>query len=427
MAYPDQTDNLPDVVSLVGSFWASLYGGSNLVFDYCRGTVLAEKQLFTDLLELQASVGRETCPLYHTNLWYSLQLLQSEKSGTATFPIPEDVAELQYGTNGLTSATVSLVNGVDFVIDKTAHTITFLTDPFINSALVQTPVLDSNGDTVDEQIQLWFFHAKLDWQFIYTQFGYVIGPQLATNQNYKDLVNAIWSAWASATAYTDVSALVAAVTDIPCAKVQGETVEIVTADNRGQLVITDNTVYRFVDDVTITAEVDQVLAKGDQMCSDVYIFEGGGGRVPDLAELEVPGSFFDPVVGGSLTFSNSDEALSVTMGVSGYTKLTWPLGGDGPDVTAFFTRLHEKGVANAATLANYMDLRPQPQPTQPGPGNLPTTINPLEFLFQNALRANCFVIQVTEAGLGPNALGLQYLSYLRQVVPAHTAAIVVTV
>ncbi len=48
------------------------------------------------------------------------------------------------------------------------------------------------------------------------------------------------------------------------------------------------------------------------------------------------------------------------------------------------------------------------------------------FLFENALRS-AFVVRLKPAEFGPQNLGLDALSFLRQIVPPHTAMIVVTI
>jgi hypothetical protein len=89
--------------------------------------------------------------------------------------------------------------------------------------------------------------------------------------------------------------------------------------------------------------------------------------------------------------------------------------------------MHSKGITALKTLAMCMDSRPQPQPTQPAAANLPATINPLVFLFQNALRNNAFVVRLKMADFGPNALSLDLLNYLRQIMPPHVVMIVVII
>lgn len=171
-----------------------------------------------------------------------------------------------------------------------------------------------------------------------------------------------------------------------------------------------------------------VVNRGDPLVDALYIFEPNRGGTPDIAAITLSPSFLlDPSLSGPVTFSNATTPLVVIPNVFGYTKVTWVLGGVPADVTAFFDLLHSKGIAAGKTLAMCMDSRPQPQPTQPAAVNLPATINPLAFLFQNALRSNAFVVRLKTADFGPNALSLDMLDFMRQIMPPHVVMVVVLI
>jgi hypothetical protein len=78
------------------------------------------------------------------------------------------------------------------------------------------------------------------------------------------------------------------------------------------------------------------------------------------------------------------------------------------------------------TLANYMDLRPAGAPGQPGPDDLPSTINPLQFLCQNVLRANGLVLYLRPSQFGDGALGMGLSWVLREVLPPQVAVVTYT-
>lgn len=424
--YPTPGDDLPAFLALTGSYWPDLYGGANLVFDYLQSCMLVEQQIYNDLFELRDSVSRHTCPIFHTENWYRLELLQSEAIDPVTFPMPGDIREVNLAVDKLMAPSKAMTQGVDFLTDPDAGSITFVNNPFLDTILEPEPVVNGAGDVVDFKITLWLLKAGLERNFLYEQFGYVIGDPLPSGQSYRDLINAVMDAWTGATSYDCVVRLLGAVAGVPFAK-ETETVEVITTDATATLIITDKNVYRAALTATVVVVVGQEIHRNDPLVDTVQIFEPNQGAISGLASLEIGAGFLDPAIAGPLTFNNASTPLIVTENVLGYTKVEWVLGGNPVDVTTFFTLLHSKGVAAGSTLANYMDIRPQPQPTQPAAASLPATINPLEFLVANVLRANCLIVRLLTADFGPDALGVGSLALLRQMMPPHSTALTVVV
>jgi hypothetical protein len=127
-----------------------------------------------------------------------------------------------------------------------------------------------------------------------------------------------------------------------------------------------------------------------------------------------------------LTFTNALTPVVVTT-VSGRTKVTWSLGGASGDVTTFWNTVHSNGIAGSnKTLAQLMDLRPQPQSTDPDVNSLPSQVNPLDFMVKNVLRYSTLVILTKAASQGRWALGTATLSrVLRLLLGPNQTAIVI--
>lgn len=421
--FPTAIDNPQRIIDLLGSYWPATYGGNDLVIAYAKATNQAEQQLFQNLLELQDSVSRYTCPILNTTLWYNLNLKQSERVGN-NFPIPSDLKRIHYGANGILTPTVMYTEGVDFELDTTSNLIKFTTDPFSDPLNMPEPVIVNNV-VVDYILPLWFLRAGIDNDWLYEQFGYVIPLNLSSSQRYKDAINAVFSSYTSATSYDDIALLLEAIADASRVLTDGETVQLISADAIHRLIFTDKNTYEFGLGANPIVIVGQVVNQGDQLVDTVAIYEPTAGSAPPLSSLTLGAGFLDPSIAGPLTFSNASTPLVVTLNVLGYTKVSWALGGAGADVTNFFDILHSKGIAAGKTLAMCMDNRPQPQPTQPTAFNLPATINPLQFLYQNAFRANAWTIVLKTAGFGPDALGTSLLYLLRNMIPPHNTAITI--
>ena len=421
--FPVTGDDPQRIIDLLGSYWPGTYGGEAQVIAYANGTNQAEQQLFQNMQELQASISRYTCPILNTTLWYNLVLTKSQLGAGNSFPIPSNFMRASYGANDILLPTVMYAEGIDFVLS--ASTISFAVNPFSDPLNQPQPVIVDNV-IVDYILPLWFFHAGIDNSWLYEQFGYVIPLNLPSSQQYQDAINAVFSAYTSATSYDNIALLLQAIADAPRVLSNGETVQVITADVTHNLIITDKNVYKFGLGANPIVTVGQVVNQDDQLVDTVAIYEPTLGSAPPISSLTIGAGFLDPSIAGPLTFNNSSTALVVTLNVSGYTKVSWALGGAGGDVTNFFNLLHSKGIAAGKTLAMCMDNRPQPQATQPTAFNLPATINPLQFLFQNAFRANMWTVVLKTAGFGSGALGTSLLYLLRNMImPGNTAIVIV--
>jgi hypothetical protein len=133
--------------------------------------------------------------------------------------------------------------------------------------------------------------------------------------------------------------------------------------------------------------------------------------------------FLTPGFLQDLVFENKDVPLIVEEDVDGFTKVSWELGGFPGDVEKFFDDLHARGVAAGETLANLLDTRTN-KVGEPGPSNLPATINPFEFLCQNVLRNNAYMVKVRTSSFGRDAVGLNAAKILRKVHQPWTAIII---
>jgi len=103
-----------------------------------------------------------------------------------------------------------------------------------------------------------------------------------------------------------------------------------------------------------------------------------------------------------------------------YTRVSFAVGGFPFDVEKFFDEIHTRGVTADSTLAHLLDTRTN-QVGEPTAANLPTTINPLQFLAETALRGNTFAVRLVMAAFGSGAAGLENVQFLRKIIPPHTA------
>lgn len=445
-----------------------------------------------------------------------------------SFPLPQNLAGLGSIFNKITYPTVALSAEVDFTIDRRRNALVFISNPFENSGFLKRAIYDAG--TEDEEIVLWGFCGQFDYEYVFNQFAYALGVHLQTSQNYKEFINALFSGFVDGgLSAQNLDIAFSALCGVPLVVDAQETVEVVDYDSNGLLIVTDKNVYKFNDNATPIVRVDDVVYGGSQLVRGFEInefFVGNNYMTVDdpvvrpdvtrflatntydtvatenqddlildasqlcppparpLAALALDNGFLSTCFYGDLVFENKELPLLVdTEHPSGYTFLSFPLGGFPADAQRFFEELHARGVQAAetaripcflnaipyatlnefpttglpgriyktlddqkyyewsmaggyeeitrlpqikklGTLAHLLDRRANPD-GEPTATHLPTTINPMRFLIENVLRNNVFVVKIDVAALGQNRLGLYNIRHLRQILPPQTAMIVV--
>ena len=444
--YPATDLDRKDVLlSLLGSFWQNTYGGRFVVESYLQGLALEENQTLSELQEAVDALGRSTVPVFQTDYWRPVRLLESQLSSqmlkygdgavygfdymygvppplrTFEFPLATEVAYVPRITNSIVSPTRSFTHGVDYVVEP--GFLVFNSNPFDDDTLSPTDVYE-DGQTVDRELTLWLSGARIDREHIYKHFGYVLRLDLESSTAYRQLVNVIFDSLVQGAAGNKAIGLIAAVTGTPVAASDGEIVEFVGADANGLSIITDQNAYRYSATATALVAVGDVLYSGQQLTDVVTVDELNRGVMPaDLFALSVgagllPGDFVGPI-----GFVNSEETLQATV-VAGKTRVEFPLLGFPGDVEDFWDRVHSKGLENEdESLATALDIRSKPVPTPTQPFHLPATINPLQFLLENVIRGGATLVRVKADKIVSPVSSIE-LRWLRQITSPWTTMLV---
>jgi hypothetical protein len=440
------------LLGLLGSHWTNVYQGNHLVERYAFSRAQEELQAYQDLMELVASVSRFEVPIYHADNWYFLVIKESELNslvlkygdgaiygdqpdGTAyrygeptvintglgyTFPIPTDLVDARNIFNRLSAPSLTYTKGVDFTLAE--GVIAFAANPFDDDRVAKRDIVEGS-EVVDREAGLWVFKGQLDWDHIYTHFGYVLGLRLESSTEYRDFLNAILDALVRGTCEKDLQLAFAAITGTPIVVEPEETVELIKKDLRHLVIVTDQHVYKFQTSAEPIVTVGDTVYGGDQLVDTVTFYDLNRGETPgDLYSVTMglgflPGGFVD-----GLTFLNQDVALVVTE-ENGRPRVEFELGGLPTDVERFWDLVHEKGVLDGTTLANLLDGRIEPS-TEPIASNLPATVNPLEFLIENVLRYNAYIVKIKVSNMG-TGLSLSNTRLLRKIIPPWTTMILI--
>jgi len=477
--HPNVYDKAQNLLKTLGSFWAETYGGRQQVLAYVAATCDREQQTMLDVAELIACVSRFNVPIFHRTRWALLPMLLSDRNGAKTnipryddggvydgrtaydepqphagfaFPLPPDFVAAQTAVNRFLGATLLWTAGVDFRIDLDRRAIVFEVDPFSDPRVAKRAVYNDLGAVVDQEAALWLFNADFDFETIYLQFGYAVDLQMASSRGYRTLMNAVYDALVGGGVGLDFDRALSAITGVPLVLEAEEVVQAIAKQRDELLICTDLHVYKFADCAAPLVEIGDVVHMGDQLTDAVRLDSFNRGETPaDLAALAVGKGFLATCFFGDLVFENREFPLTVDAAhPSGFTKVSFPLGGMPADVTRFFDDVHAAGIAAAqvvdecytgrvviyppldcdevevrrkrATLAQLLDVREQPV-GEPTAASLPTKVNPLQFLIRNIYRNNVFLVRIKANLLGRDALGMHQLRLLRRMIPRSQAAV----
>lgn len=467
-------------LAALGTWWSDEYAGRDQVLALIQGKCQIEDQSMLDLLQLIAAMSRFSVPIYHTDNWYPFYIRESQRNNAQialpthdsgwqydgqlaydvprvgpphSFPKPDGLTVAPLLMNRFIDPTLLWVTGLDYV--ATPQSIDFRTNPFEDPRVAKRAIY-RDGLQVDTEALLWIFRGQFDWDTVYEQFAYAIGLQLKSSSGYRDLMNATYDALVGGTTRSDVLWAFSAMTGVPLVREEQETVVDTVTDSRRLLVITDQQVYQFDPTAQPTVEIGQVVRRGQPLTDALQVYEFNRGDTPaDLQALAVGRGYLATCYYGDLVFENKDVPLQVDPNhPSGYTYLSWSLGGFPLDVQQFFDEMHARGVAEAerpidecdfaagidypgndcddpgrvgrrGTLAHLLDPRPQ-RKGEVTAAALPASINPLKFLISNVLRNNASLIRIKISALGSVGTGMQPVRLLRKIIPPHTTLLLIT-
>ncbi len=444
----DDTDLL---LNLLGSFWATTYQGNELISNLSGVAGQMAQQTYMQLMSLVNSISRFNVPLFHQNNWHALRLRETQlnldlnllpkyvtqtnqtytsdnslgygqaiHSSYFVFTKPQGLTDVKLMFNRLTSPTVELVQGVDYWLEDTI--IVFRDNPFKNDLIAKRDLLNDKGELADKEIVLWLYQGKWEWHTTYKQFGYALGLQLKSSEGYKQFINAIFDAFVSGTSIRTQKLALAAAFGVPLVIEAKETIEEIITDADKLNIITDRHVYRFPLTATPIVQPYQQVAAGDGLTDLLQVFEFTQGKqidLQDISALSIGAGLIPSGFQGELIFENIETPLLVELEVDGFTKVSWKIGGYPFDADKFWDDVHAAGIAKNQTIAMLLDLR-ETQVGQPTAAMLPSEINPLQFLADNVLRNNAYVVKV-KAGVSRAArLPFVPTEQLRKIQPPHT-------
>jgi hypothetical protein len=471
----DQPYNL---AAVLGTFWNQLYGGQDQVVSLSAAYAQVAKQTAQDMSELLQAVNRRTVPVYHKDLWYPLRLRQSQMNTDATalpaydgagtydggyvfdapltrgvysFPLPDGLRLAPVLFNRFMEPSLVWHAGDQYYLDIERQAIVFRQNPFEDARMPQQSIFE-NGVVADTELLLWVFRGDFDRDTLYNQFGYVLGLHLPSSDGYRNMLNALFDALVQGCAGRHFNLALSALTGIPLVATPQETVVDIVQDSANLLVLTDVNVYKYHRNDAARVSIGDTVYAGDTLTNAFTVEELNDGLTPaGVSALAIGRGMVGLCLQYDLIFENKDVPLVVDVtDPSGFTKVSFELGGLPLDIACFFDELHTRGVALAVPLTDECDgsdiitWPPLPGETaprlfrcgtlahlldtrivrygEPTAEHLPQTINPLQFLIQHILRYNAFIVQIDLSLCGDGAVGLQHARWLKRLCPPHTTA-----
>jgi hypothetical protein len=449
LSYPrsdfDRGDRL---LQLLGTFWASLYDGRDHVRAYASGCGRAATATFERLLESLDNLSKDRVRVLSRLDCMPVTILKGGRKqlrnvrfgdggrfgdglayGMLAGPEGYEVtAGMVRGVSligdRLLRPTHSLVHGLDFAFAPAgddprpdAASLVFRVDPFSQGGWATRPIIDG-GEVVDTELTLWLFDVGVDREYIWRNFGHLLGLKMRSSEGYKQVVGAMLDAIAGGTSRRELDLALAAILGVPLAA-GGETVEAVFRDRRGDaIVVTDRDAYNCGPASPVVAEGD-AMAPGAALCDAFEVAELNAGALPPWADSLALGRGFLLDADAELVFRDAELPLEVSHDAEGYARVSCPLGGDPAAVRRFWDEVHRRGRAAGRTLAHLLDVRPSPA-GEPTALNLPATLNPLRFLASHLFRGRVLLVKA-RGGLAGGAIGFGALPLLRKIIPPGTA------
>lgn len=448
MAYRDTIyEKGEELLNALGSFWYNIFQDADKLSSMYKGTAIEAGQAYQTYLESVAAISRFEIPVFHKEHWYFLTISENDLNTKAlrygdgalygqSYQYGVRSANTKYSidlTNNLKKAPVMfnrIINpsltwlyGLDYIFED--DTLVFFNNPFDNDLIPRRDIIGSDGAVSDREIGLWLYMAEFDLDYVYKHFGYVLGIQMPSSEVYKTFINALWDSYTDGPTLRAMQNALSAMSGAPSVIEPVETVEVILELEDKLQIITDKHVYDFSPNANPLVSVGDLVYGGDPLTDVVQIVELNS--TPDITTLPALALTKDYLSGGyrgDLVFENKNVTVDYG-GIDDNNKavISFEISGFDDDISKFWDSVHSAGVAAGKTLAECLDIRDDPV-GPPLPTHLPDMVNPLEFLLNNLLGNNMYMIKLRPEAYANETVGKEFFNYMRNIVPPHTSFVV---
>jgi hypothetical protein len=461
--YPDSLfDHRETLVRQLGSFWSNEFQDRAFIRSCIDGHLELKSQFGADYEELVNLLSIPRVPVYHRERLYKLTLRESDmnagESGKLTygdamavygaqpddsygqtgqifmyggdgstgpgyvFDLPETIARCMYFiTDRLKNPEIVLVNGMDYLVTP-GVSLRLRVDPF--TQFQARDICNSLGEVIDREIDLWGHQVDIDRDYLNDHAGCILGLDVRSTEPHRLMTVTYWNMLRKGATVEEIRIFLSAITGSPVAR-DSERVENILVYPDRYKVVTDKRVYSHTAPPIVTRGQD--ISLGDELF-DVFSVVELAGNNSDLGEIDslaFGSNFLSGGYRGELVFENASVSLDYGgLDDDGRAMVTFRVSGYNEDIEKFWDNMMSRGKETGNTLAELLDRR-EVRETQPGPLDLPSSVNPLQFVVDNLVGNNLIVINIGHAELITEDMpGFSYLRFLRSVLPPHTTFIV---
>ena len=404
--------------SLVGGYWIEVYEGKDQIQDlvYSRNTLWQQardgwnevyrtkSRLIIDPVSLKnwiympiiKSKGATTKNSYGGGRAYGASEYQYGVSVGYAWDLPASVTSVSQIYNRVSYPSASLIETIDFYIDKDAGKIVFKTDPFSNSNFAVSSINNQDG-TTDTQLAMWAFRPKIDKRSIQLIYGEPIGVDGKSTPEYKEYINDIYDSIILGMSSGKLGHMLGAALELPVA-VENEKVERIHNSDR-KVIITNKRVYFMPRSATATVSVDDAVVYGQSLSDGLVITElKRNCDISNIKAINLTKGFISNDFMYDLGFVNNYVTPTVTEVENGKTEFKFYIGGHPLDVDKFWELVNKNGISMGKTLAEGLDKRIE-KIGQPAKESLPNSINPLRFLVDEMVPGGLTLISINVESL----------------------------
>lgn len=445
----------------LGTFWTQIFREKATL----RGITLTHSeeliQHYYDLIETINSFSVKDIPIFHKEKWLPVIIYKSKfnqeplrfnpndvifgsqpesdvyyQSVTFQFGLPKiptaEVYVYEAGdvmqsfsvlANNIIKPTVVFVNSVDAVYQN--GVLFFNKNIFNNPDLVSVPLINelgvpqvyTDGEGMQQQeeiIILWAYHADVDKNLLYDNFGYIFDILNTNDVFYKKMLTSLMSMYTDGPTVSNIKTVCSAFLGLDTIKEPTEIVEeVFTSDQH--YVVTDKNVYKFplFYDVLPNIKVGASLNVGEVMVDAIEYYDNvtfpewwkRGKITAPVGQQQIP--YFSLSSGLFLGNYKYQLSFKTDVDIVSYDTaglLHFPVRGTPADVALFNSTINTPEMRAALGLVN--------------PGDV-AVVNPVDFLFTNFLKNNTAFIKLKFINNNLTSSFLKLLSSVQDLLPKH--------
>ena len=295
----------------LSSFWTRVFQDPDVIQAEVSGTAESLAQSYFNLLELILSKSVHDIPVFHREKWTLLLFNESDRNrnaasllrygggavygpqppttstvvdftypyggyfegATSSFALPEGMVNIEsYVMNRIHEPSLVMTAGQDFFVQN--GVIFFKANPFENELIPKRDIQDETGEVVDRQIAIWALNSDHDYQFLYENYGSIIGCYFDSSENYKQFLQAVFRLFTVGPRIKFLLSTLNALLGLSVIKEPTETfVRYQVLEDGTQQVVTDKNLYDFKPAVVIRQDLEAgtVLSAFDHLTEAIEI------------------------------------------------------------------------------------------------------------------------------------------------------------